>query len=93
MERVSSNVQSVDSGESNGRSVITNHISNFLKPNINSIVHSVIILMVVCVSLYNLSVRQGDNQFWRDVLMFSFGLVIPTPSSAVRAEKLRPTYG
>ena len=35
-------------------------------------------------SLYNLSVQSGDQQLWRDLLLFTFGLVIPTPQSKTK---------
>lgn len=44
-----------------------------------SFLHSLIIVIVVCMSLYNLTFNQGDGQLWRDLLLFSFGLVLPIP--------------
>jgi hypothetical protein len=44
-----------------------------------SFLHAIIILIVVSISLYNLTFQIGDVQLWRDLLLFTFGLVIPTP--------------
>lgn len=61
---------------------INSGVGKIFKDKLNySLFHALIILIVVCISLYNLTMETGDQQLWRDLLMFTFGLVIPTPNS------------
>jgi hypothetical protein len=54
-----------------------------MKNQINySFIHSLIILFVVMVCLYNLTIQQTDGQMWEKLLLFSFGLIIPTPNNS-----------
>ena len=46
-----------------------------------SFVHSLIILVVVTICLYNLTITAKDSQMWEKLLLFTFGLIIPMPNS------------
>src|SRR6266516_479098 len=84
VQRIWTRTRSMDSARSSIRTPIAG-VSNFLTEQVNySVYHSIVILIVVCMSLYNLSVQSGDQQLWRDLLLFTFGLVIPTPQSKTK---------
>jgi high-affinity K+ transport system ATPase subunit B len=71
----------MDTSRSNSRLLIIEGFKKFFSEKINyTFFHAIIILIVVCMSLYNLSFHpQTDKQLWRDLLLFTFGLIIPTP--------------
>lgn len=56
----------------------------FVKSHMNNLTHSIIILVVFCISIYNLSCQNGDNQLWLSLLMLTLGLITPTPGDVVK---------
>lgn len=72
----------MDSGSANRRHEIIDGLKHFFSEKISySFLHAIIILVVVSISLYNLTFQTGDTQLWRDLLLFTFGLVIPAPQN------------
>lgn len=68
----------MDSVNTSTRRVTFAGFKNYFSEKMNySLYSSIVTLIVVCVSLYNLSQQTGDQQLWRDLLLFAFGLVIP----------------
>ena len=52
-----------------------------------TLLHAIVILMVLSISLYNLTFKTGDTQLWRDLLIFCFGLVIPSPNDKPKQQQ------
>ena len=50
----------------------------------SSLLQSIIIIIVVTMSIYNLTFSDNEHQFWRDILMFCIGLVVPSPNAKIK---------
>lgn len=83
MERVHETVQRMDPDKPNSKSLIVDVYKRFVRNHMNKVTHSIIILIVFCVSIYNLSCSKGDNQLWFSLLMLTLGLISPTPTDTV----------
>ena len=70
----------MDSSNGNTKTVLVESLNQMKKMNY-SFIHSLIIFFVVVVCLYNLTIQQTDGQMWEKLLLFSFGLIIPTPKN------------
>ena len=78
----------MDPNGSSSKTLIAEAYKKYIAENMNySFIHSIVILVVVCMSLYNLTIQKGDVQLWRDLLLFSFGLVIPTPKKNINTNE------
>ena len=72
----------MDSGYPNQKTVMFEAANKFIGHTANySFLHACVIIIVLTVSLYNLTFRDGDNSLFRDLLLFTVGLVIPSPSN------------
>lgn len=53
-------------------------------------VHSLLILVVVTICLYNLTITSKDSQMWEKLLLFTFGMIIPMPKDEKKNDSLNP---
>ena len=77
----------MDSEASNNRNLAYEGFKNYISNSINyNLFTAIVLLMVICASLYNLTHQVGDQQLWRDLLLLSFGIAIPSQSNKQKPE-------
>lgn len=82
MERVSRLSQPVDSGDGDRKSVnkfINNDCAITSTSLILFVFQSIVILIIICISAYNLTINTGDTNLWTALLSSSLGYVLPNP--------------
>ena len=83
MERIPKLSQSVDSDVRDRKLLNNNFINNDCAITSTSLIlfifQSIVILLIICVSAYNLTINSGDSNLWTALLSSSLGYVLPNP--------------
>ena len=91
MDRVSGITQPVDSSDGNRKSLKKSFINNDCAITSSSLIlftfQSLIILIIICVSAYNLTVNKGDSNLWTALLSSALGYVLPNPKLKYTEQK------
>ena len=81
----------MDHSDTNRKSINNNFINNDRAITTSSLIlfifQSVVILIIICVSAYNLSLQKGDANLWTALLSSSLGYVLPNPKLKYSQEK------
>ena len=81
----------MDPSDTNRKTLNNNFINNDCAITTSSLIlfifQSAVILIIICVSAYNLSVQKGDTNLWTALLSSSLGYVLPNPKLKYSQEK------
>ena len=82
MAPIESNSKSVSESD---RFSLANNTSNMML----FVFQMLIVLIVVCVSIYNLTINSGDTSMWTALLSSSIGYILPNPKLKISTSDLK----
>lgn len=81
----------MDSNQGNSKIINKSFINNDCAITSSSLIlfvfQSLVILIIICISAYNLTINKGDTNLWTALLSSSLGYVLPNPKLKYTSEE------